>query len=104
MNPFQNVKLLHKTTISRKSKEIQIGFIEIEPTLENVLTAFLREHSKISKTDLKGGTHDIVRKAREYWNLKGDQDLCLHIMKNYKEQLEGFLTPREIKQSMCHMF
>ena len=102
LKSFQTSNSLHSTTISRKSKEIQLGVVEVKPSLESILARFLRDYSRIPKAQIAGNEHETIRLACQHLGLE-EQELYAHLARNYKNQLKTEMIRADLKHSICYM-
>lgn len=80
-----------------------MGFTEIKPNLEVVISTLLREHVDIPKDRLNEGEHEIIQNACKYLGINGTKELCPYLAEKYKNQLKLKITQIELMHSVCYM-
>ena len=100
---FKTHDSLHKSCISRKSKKIQLGFTEVKPSLESIISRFLRSYCRIPQDQISGNEHETIRMACTYLDLDGKQNLFAHFANDYPSQLKTEMTRTELKQTVCFL-
>lgn len=103
LTAFKTHDSLHKSCISRKSKKIQLGFTEVKPSLESIISRFLRSYCRIPQDQISGNEHETIRMACTYLNLDGKQNLFAHFANDYPSQLKTEMTRTELKQTVCFL-
>ena len=103
LTSFQKTNALYKATISRRTKKIQLGFTEVKPNLEAIISTLLRDYSTIPNDHLVGGEHEIIRNACKYLQINGIEELCSYLIEHYKDQLKLKITQNELTHSICYM-
>lgn len=95
---------LLELSIKRYSKNIELGFIPVEPSLEVVMSDFIKKYTDLPAAKKSGGADEIIKNAKEYWNQDSIEKFCEFLIKNFKKELDIELSRINIKTSMCYMF
>ena len=96
-------KQLNYAIVTRKSKKINVGIIEIVPDLEQFLATFLRNYANLPKTLFSGSVDEILSNISGHLGASNIEEFCQKIVNDYGAELLKELNRTSLKSSLCRL-